>query len=98
VTGNLSREDVRRVAELARLSLSDREIDLFARQLAHILAWVGEIDRADTAGVPPTSHVAGVAEAWREDREVPSLDRRTVLAAAPDADVEAGVFRVPKVR
>lgn len=92
-----SRQDVERVARLARLELNDEEKDLFARQLAGILAYAEQIQRVDTAGVEPTSHAAGRGGPLREDEARPSLPREVSLAAAPEADVAAGLFKVPRV-
>jgi aspartyl-tRNA(Asn)/glutamyl-tRNA(Gln) amidotransferase subunit C len=91
-----TRADVERVAHLARLELTDDEKDLFARQLAEILAYAEQIQRVPTEGVPPTSH-AGDAAMMRDDEVRPSLPREASLAAAPDADVSAGLFKVPRV-
>ena len=88
--------DVERVAHLARVELTRDEKDLFARQLADILAYAEQIQRVDTEGVPPTSH-AGDAAMMRDDDVRPSLPREASLAAAPDADVAAGLFKVPRV-
>ena len=86
-----------RVARLAHLELSDAEVDLFTHQLADILAYARDVQQVDTADVPPTSHALASGPMWREDVPVPSLDRDEVLANAPDARREAGLFRVPKV-
>lgn len=91
-----TRTDVERVAHLARLELTDDEKDLFARQLAEILAYAEQIQRVPTEGVPPTSH-AGDEAMMRDDEVRPSLPREASLAAAPDADVTAGLFKVPRV-
>ena len=91
-----SRSDVERVAHLARLDLNAEEKDLFARQLAGILAYAEQIQRVPTEGVEPTSH-AGDAAALRDDIIVPSLPREESLAAAPDADASTGLFKVPRV-
>lgn len=92
-----SREDVERVARLARLELNAEEKDLFARQLAGILAYAEQIQRVDTAGIEPTSHAPGSGARMREDDVRPSLPREASLTAAPDADVAAGLFKVPRV-
>ena len=92
----LSRDDVLAVAALARLELSTAEIEQFAGQLAKVLEFAGAIQRADTTGIVPTASLSPEA-AWREDVARPSLDRDTVIAQAPDADTNAGLFRVPKV-
>ena len=91
-----TRTDVERVAHLARLELTDDEKDLFARQLAGILAYAEQIQRVATDGIPPTSH-AGEAAMMRDDEVRPSLPRDASLAAAPDGDRDAGLFKVPRV-
>jgi aspartyl-tRNA(Asn)/glutamyl-tRNA(Gln) amidotransferase subunit C len=91
-----STSDVERVARLARLELTAEEKDLFARQLAGILAYAEQIQRVPTDGVEPTSH-AGDAATLRDDVVCPSLPREAYLAAAPDADLSAGLFKVPRV-
>jgi aspartyl-tRNA(Asn)/glutamyl-tRNA(Gln) amidotransferase subunit C len=91
-----TRADVERVAQLARLELTPDEKDLFARQLAGILAYAEQIQRVSTEGVPPTSH-AGEAAMMRDDEVRPSLPREASLASGPEADVEAGLFKVPRV-
>ena len=94
--GSFSRDEVERVAHLARLALTSDEINLFARQLGDILAYAEQIAALDTTDVPPTAQVGG-ATALREDRVGPSLPRGEVLAAAPDADPATGLFKVPRV-
>ena len=96
MTDTFSRGDVERVARLARLELNAEEKDLFARQLAGILAYAEQIQRVPTEGVEPTSH-AGDAAMLRDDEVQPSLPREESLAAAPDADAAAGLFKVPRV-
>lgn len=89
--------EVERLSRLARLALTDGEQRLFARQLADILGYVEQVQAIDTAGVPPTSHPQVTGAAQRADAVRPSLDREAALAAAPDADREAGFFKVPRV-
>ena len=96
MSDTFSPRDVERVARLARLELTDEEKDLFARQLAGILAYAEQIQRVPSEGVEPTSH-AGDAAALRDDVVCPSLPREASLAAAPDADPSAGLFKVPRV-
>jgi aspartyl-tRNA(Asn)/glutamyl-tRNA(Gln) amidotransferase subunit C len=93
----LTTGEVRRIAELARLTLTDAEAALFTRQLADILSWMAAVAAADTSGVPPTAHVAPLPTAWRADEAVPSLPRARALDAAPDANADAGLFKVPRV-
>ncbi|MEZ5318224.1 MAG: Asp-tRNA(Asn)/Glu-tRNA(Gln) amidotransferase subunit GatC [Vicinamibacterales bacterium] len=97
MASKLDREEVRRIAALAHLSLTDAETERFAAELTAILGYAEAVRQVDTAGVSPTSHPLGLAGAWREDEPVPSLDRAAVLAGAPDADAGAGLFRVPRV-
>jgi aspartyl-tRNA(Asn)/glutamyl-tRNA(Gln) amidotransferase subunit C len=94
---SLTHDDVDRIAELARLALTDRERDLFARQLADILTYADQISRVPTDGVAPTSHVQFEQSVLRDDVVRPSLPREEALANAPDAAKAAGLFRVPKV-
>jgi aspartyl-tRNA(Asn)/glutamyl-tRNA(Gln) amidotransferase subunit C len=92
----LSREDVLRIAALARLELTTEEVALFSSQLADILSYVEQIQHLDTTGVPPTSHVMhGPRE--RDDQPHDVLPRSAALANAPDAATEAGLFKVPRV-
>jgi aspartyl-tRNA(Asn)/glutamyl-tRNA(Gln) amidotransferase subunit C len=93
----LTRADVERVARLAHLALTDAEIAMFTRQLGDILRYAQQIQSLDTTGVPPTEHVLAGAPIERDDTLQPCLDRETVLTAAPDAAVDAGFFRVPRV-
>jgi aspartyl-tRNA(Asn)/glutamyl-tRNA(Gln) amidotransferase subunit C len=92
-----SREDLRRVASLARLALSDEEHELFARQLAQVLEYARQVQSVDTSGVPPTSHPTGAISPLREDEVQPSLPREAALSQAPEADPAAGLFKVPRV-
>jgi len=96
MSASLSREEVHRIAALARLELTAEETDLFARQLAHILEYVEQIRDLDTCGVPPTSHVMN-QPIDRPDVPHESLPREEALANAPDAATESGLFKVPRV-
>jgi aspartyl-tRNA(Asn)/glutamyl-tRNA(Gln) amidotransferase subunit C len=89
----ITRDDVAHVADLARLSLTDEELDLFTVQLAAVLDHAEDVEALDTEGVPPTSHPLPLVNVLREDLVRPSLDRGEVLAAAPA--VEDHRFRVP---
>ena len=93
---SLTKDDVLRIAELARLELTASEVDLFTKQLGSILDYVEEIRELDTAGVPPTSHAIN-RPADRSDEPGPTLVRSEALANAPDAAPEAGMFKVPRV-
>jgi aspartyl-tRNA(Asn)/glutamyl-tRNA(Gln) amidotransferase subunit C len=89
----LSRDQVLHVARLARLELTDEEIERFSGELSKVLDWIEKIGELDLEGVPPTSHVIDVENALRADEPRPSLPREQALASAPDAAL--GGFRVP---
>ena len=89
--------DVERIAALAQLELTDEEKQLFTKQLADILAYAEQVQAADTSGVPATAHVHTALRSEREDVVRPSLPVEDTLINAPDADREAGLFRVPRV-
>ena len=96
MSSSLSREEVLRIAALARLELTPEEVELFAGQLAAILDYVAQIRDLDTSGVPPTSHVLN-QPIDRDDQPVESLPRDAALANAPEAARQAGLFKVPRV-
>jgi aspartyl-tRNA(Asn)/glutamyl-tRNA(Gln) amidotransferase subunit C len=87
--------DVAYVARLARLALSDEELQTFTGQLAAVLDHAADIDALDTTGVVPTAHPLPLRNVLRADVVVPGLDRAEVLACAPS--VEDGRFRVPRI-
>ena len=97
MASTLTRDEVVRVAELARLSLSDAEVTLFTAQLAEILRYAEAVQQADTSGVPPTSHAIATGPVWRDDEPGPSLDRAEILSGAPAGSPETGLLKVPKV-
>jgi len=95
VPNPLTRADVEHVARLARLALSEAEIEMFTVQLGAILEHAARVAALDTADVPPTSHPIPLANVLRADERVPCLDRDVVLRMAPSA--EDGRFRVPRI-
>ena len=90
---SLSREEVAHVAKLARLQLSDEQIDTFTPQLAAILDHAADVEALDLSGVEPTSHPYPLVNVWRPDVARDAGVRDAVLAEAPS--VEDGMFRVP---
>jgi aspartyl-tRNA(Asn)/glutamyl-tRNA(Gln) amidotransferase subunit C len=92
----ISREDVLHVAALARLALSDEEIERLTHELDRILEAVGVVAELDLAQVPPTSHPLDLVNVWAEDVPHDSLSVDAALANAPVS--EAGLFRVPAWR
>jgi aspartyl-tRNA(Asn)/glutamyl-tRNA(Gln) amidotransferase subunit C len=91
----ISREDVRRVAELARLELSADEEERLAGDLGAILGYVEKLGELDVAGVPPTANGLDVADAFRDDDVTNEPDPDGLLANAPDRWKD--FFRVPKI-
>lgn len=91
----ISRDEVVHVARLARLDLTDDEVDRFTDQLGAVLAHAADVAALDTTGVPPTAHPLPLVNVLRDDVPGPSLDREEVLAMAPA--VEDGRFRVPRI-
>ncbi len=90
----LSRDQVLHVARLARLELSDEEVERMSAELSKVLEHIEKIgELGDLAEVAPTSHVIAIENVLREDAPRPSLPRERALESAPDAD-GAG-FRVP---
>ncbi len=92
---SLSRDEVAHVAKLARLRLTDEQIDTFTPQLAAILDHAADVEALDLADVPPTSHPYPLKNVWRSDVRRDAGIRDAVLAEAPDT--EQGMFRVPPV-
>jgi aspartyl-tRNA(Asn)/glutamyl-tRNA(Gln) amidotransferase subunit C len=92
-----TRERVAEIAALANLELDPDELDRFARQLGDILHYADQVQKADTTGVLPTASVLLRHTADREDEVRPSLDVADVLGNAPDAAVDAGLFKVPRI-
>jgi len=91
----LTRADVAHVAALARLALTEEELDLFTGQLAQVLDHADDVSSLDLAGVAPTAHAMAVTNVLRRDQLQPCLDGDEVLAQAPA--VEDHRFRVPRI-
>ncbi len=94
---HFSRADLDRLAALAHLELDDREAAALTRQLGDILAYAEQVRTAATEDVPPTTHVMTPRARLREDAPADSLPTRVALDNAPDADLAAGLFKVPRV-
>jgi aspartyl-tRNA(Asn)/glutamyl-tRNA(Gln) amidotransferase subunit C len=87
--------DITRIAQLARLALSEEELDLYGEQLEQILEHAARVQALPTEGVEPTSHPLTMVNAFRPDEVTACLDREEVLSQAPE--VEDGYFRVPRI-
>ena len=91
----IARDEVKRIAALARLSMDDAEVDRMRRDLAAILTYVEALAGVDTTGVEPTAHVIPLATPMRADQPEPVMDPALAVANAPDASGSA--FVVPRV-
>ena len=91
----ITKEDVRKVAGLARLDPTDIDIELYTEQLSKILSHVEEISKLDTKGVEPTRHAVPIKGPMREDVATGSLPQVDALLNAPSS--ENGCFKVPKI-
>ncbi|MGN6472830.1 MAG: Asp-tRNA(Asn)/Glu-tRNA(Gln) amidotransferase subunit GatC [Mycobacteriales bacterium] len=91
----ISRADVAHLAALARISMTDAELDVLAGQLDVILGAVSRVQEVAGEDVPPTSHPLPLTNVFRDDVPVPSLAPDEALAAAPIAEEQR--FRVPRI-
>lgn len=91
----ITEQDVRHVAKLARLHLSDAEVARFTEQLAHVLDYVEKINELDVDGVEPMAHPLDLTNVLRDDAERPGIAVDAALANAPQRD--GPFFSVPKV-
>ena len=94
-TAGLGRDDVAHLARLARLALTDEELDHFAGQLSAVLDAVAEVGKADVGDVPPMTHAVPLTNVTRADVVTPCLPRDVVLAQAPATEDDR--FRVPQI-
>ncbi len=90
---SITREQVLHVAKLARLALTEEELERLETQLDAILDAVGKVSELDLTEVPPTSHPLELVNVFAEDEPHASVPRDVALSLAPE--VEAGAFRVP---
>lgn len=88
-------EQVRQVAKLSRLDLSEEEISQFSEQLSAILGYVEKIEQLDTGSVEPLAHCLPINNCLRADEIKPSLGTEKTLSAAPDRNEQ--FFIVPKI-
>jgi aspartyl-tRNA(Asn)/glutamyl-tRNA(Gln) amidotransferase subunit C len=91
----LKKEDVRKIAHLARLQIDDDAVDQYARDLSNVLALVEQMNEIDTSAITPMAHPLDATQRLREDEVTESNLRDKFQSIAPD--VEKGLYRVPKV-
>lgn len=93
--GAITRDEVAHLARLARLAVTDEELDVFAGQLDVIIGSVARVGEVAADDIPPTSHAVPLENVFRPDERVPGLDQAQALSGAPAA--EQGRFRVPRI-
>ncbi|MGH8980309.1 MAG: Asp-tRNA(Asn)/Glu-tRNA(Gln) amidotransferase subunit GatC [Acidimicrobiales bacterium] len=91
----LGREEVAHVAVLARLALTDEELDRFTGQLARVIDHARDVAALDVAGVEPTAHPVAMRNVLRSDEVGGCLERDAVLAGAPESEDDR--FKVPRI-
>lgn len=82
----LTQEELRHVADLARLGLRDEELEALASELSSILEYIDQLEQLDTSAIPPTAQVGELVDVMRDDEIGPSLDVEDALANAPARD------------
>jgi aspartyl-tRNA(Asn)/glutamyl-tRNA(Gln) amidotransferase subunit C len=92
---SLSRDQVEKVSLLARLSLTEAELETMTRQLGQIVDYIDQLSELDTEDVEPMAHAVELANVFRSDDPIPSFDRAAMLAGAPHSDGEC--YLVPAV-
>tara|TARA_B100000214_G_scaffold182784_1_gene131848 strand:- start:55 stop:342 length:288 start_codon:yes stop_codon:yes gene_type:complete len=91
----ISSSDVRKVAHLARLELSEDQIEIYTEQIEKILSYVDQLQEINTENIPPTTRAVEVVNAMREDLVEVNCSREELLNQAPQR--EGDFFRVPKI-
>ena len=94
-SNKISKQKVQKIAKLSKLTLSDKEINLYSKQMSQIIDYVSQLDKVDTSKVEPLSSVIDNNNVIREDNVEPSLDKSTTLKNAPKSDEE--FIYVPKI-
>ena len=91
----ISKQQVKYIANLARLKITEKEKDLFASQLSNILEYIDKLNQLDTSGIEPTSHIIPINNIFREDVVKVSLAVEEIVRCAPTSKMS--FFEVPKV-
>lgn len=91
----IEKDDVKHVAELARLKLTEEEINYFAKQLDSIINYIDQLTEVNTSNVEPTTHVLPIQNVFRDDATRPSLKAEDALKNAPSKEKE--LFKVPRI-
>ncbi|UOQ92027.1 Asp-tRNA(Asn)/Glu-tRNA(Gln) amidotransferase subunit GatC [Halobacillus shinanisalinarum] len=91
----ISKEEVKHVAHLARLSINEEEANTFTKQLDDIIAYAEQLNELDTEGVEPTTHVLNLQNVMRKDEPLEWIKKEDALKNAPDQ--QDGQFKVPSI-
>ncbi|TFJ91323.1 Asp-tRNA(Asn)/Glu-tRNA(Gln) amidotransferase subunit GatC [Lentibacillus salicampi] len=92
---DISKDQVKHVANLARLAITEEEADMFTEQLSSIIDYAEQLNELDTDNVEPTTHVLDLKNVLREDEPKEWISREEALKNAPDK--QGGYFRVPSI-
>ena len=91
----ITRDDVAHLARLSRLALSDAELDRLAPQLDQIISAVAQVQEVAADGIPPTTHVTGLVNVFRDDVPAACLTPQQALSGAPAVEMQR--FKVPRI-
>lgn len=91
----ISKEEVERIAQLARIELSEKDTEKYQKELSGILDYIEVLNKADTSAIDPTAQVTGLLNVYEEDEKISSLPREEILKNAPDK--KDGYIRVKPV-
>ena len=92
---SVSKEDVKHIANLSKLNLTEEELEKYTTELSDIVNFANDLSRIDVDGVKRTAHILDIKNVFRKDEVQPSYDREEILKNAPSKD--AGCVSVPKV-
>jgi len=92
---SITREEVKHIAKLSRLELTNQELEKYTNDLSNIVSFANELLDINVEGVKPTAHVLDIKNVFREDEVEASFDREEILKNAPSKS--AGCVSVPKV-
>ena len=80
----ISRDETKHIAELARIGVSEKEVDKFSKDLSAILDWMKELEEVNIKNIEPMAHISGVKNNLREDREKEFLNREEIIKLFPE--------------
>ncbi|SHF82722.1 Asp-tRNA(Asn)/Glu-tRNA(Gln) amidotransferase subunit GatC [Ornithinibacillus halophilus] len=92
---NISKEQVKHVANLARLEFTEEEVEMFTEQLSSIISFAEQLNELDTDGVEPTTHVLDLKNVMRKDEHKDWITKEEAMKNAPDQ--ENGQYKVPSI-